>query len=234
MAERRGEASAHLAIGRSFAEGVDRYVPIEDRSWHAGINQTLQWDGKPLRDDRFKASRTTIGIETVNIGFAGPGDVAANGWMLAADPSGTHVMRVQPWTEEQIEMMIVIGKQIVARWPNIRFRDHHGHHDICPGYKQDVAAFPFARVLRGIYDDPMIPDVWTPLWMPVQRQSALLTLGFTLGPAGADGKWGPASDSALRKFQRKCGLLEDGMWTTFVSWSVHDAMAERGLVGFFA
>src|SRR5215208_4044590 len=145
-AERRGEASAHYGIGRTFAEGIDRYVSIEDRSWHAGINQTLRWDGKELLEGRFKASRTTIGVETVTIGFERPTVPAGADWIQAADPPGKHVMRVQPWTEEQIFMMITVGKEIVARWPGIGVRDHHGHHDICPGYKQDVAGFPFARV----------------------------------------------------------------------------------------
>ncbi|HEX8831243.1 MAG TPA: hypothetical protein VF705_08770, partial [Longimicrobium sp.] len=31
-AERRGEASAHYGVGRSYAEGVDRYVSLENRS----------------------------------------------------------------------------------------------------------------------------------------------------------------------------------------------------------
>lgn len=39
---RRGLASAHYAVGRSFAEGVHRYVSLEDRSWHAGKNQTVR------------------------------------------------------------------------------------------------------------------------------------------------------------------------------------------------
>jgi N-acetyl-anhydromuramyl-L-alanine amidase AmpD len=232
-AERRGEASAHYGIGRSFAEGVDRYVSIEDRSWHAGINQTLLWNGAALRDNRLKGTRTTIGVETVSIGFAREGVPAEPDWIVVAEPNGKHVMRVPPWTAEQIAMMIAVGKEIVARWPGIAFRDHHGHHDLCPGYKQDVAGFPFAEVLRGVYDNPGIPDVWTPLRTPLQRQRALLTLGFDLGSFGADGDWGRFSDAALRRFQRERGLVEDGMWTTFVSWKVFDVMAEKGLLAFF-
>jgi N-acetyl-anhydromuramyl-L-alanine amidase AmpD len=201
-AERRGEASAHYGIGRTFEEGVDRYVSIEDRSWHAGINQTLRWDGKALQDNRFKATRTTIGVETVCIGFARSAVNARDGWIQTADPTGKHVMLVEPWTPEQVEMIIAIGKEIVTRWPGIGFRDHHGHHDICPGYKQDVAGFPFAQVLRGIYDQPGIPDVWTPVQTPLQRQNALLRLGYDLGRLGADGDWGRFSDAALRRFQR--------------------------------
>jgi len=232
-AERKGEASAHYGIGRDEHEGIDRYVSIENRSWHAGINQTMQWDGRPLRDNRFKASRTTIGIETVNIGYARGNLQAGPNWIAAAEPNGKHFMRVRPWKDEQIGMMVEVGKEILKRWLHIRPRDHHGHHDICPGYKQDVAGFPFAKVLRGIYNDPTIPDVWSPVWTPIERQRALIRLGY-LNEGGDDGDWGRISDAALRAFQRENGMLEDGMWTTFVSWKVYDVMTARGMGDFHA
>ena len=232
-AERRGIASAHYGIGRTLAEGVDRYVSIENRSWHAGRNQTIQWDGQPLRSNDLKGTRTTIGIETISIGFWQGNVPAGRDFIEAADTNSRHVMRVQPWPDEQVEMMIAIGKEIVTRWPNVEFRHHHGHHDLCPGYKQDVAGFPFARVLRGIYDKPDIPDVWTPLWMPVARQEALIALGYDLGTAGADGVWGRVSETALRAFQRDHGMLRDGMWTTFVNWKVYDEMMGKAIRGFF-
>ena len=231
-AERRGVASAHYGIGRSLAEGVDRYVSITNRSWHAGKNQTLQWDGKPLSSNALKGTRTTIGIETITIGFWQGGGAPAD-FLEVADTNGRHVLKVQPWTDPQIEMMVAIGKEIVAQWPNIEVRDHHGHHDLCPGYKQDVAGFPFAQVLRGIYDRPDIPDVWTPFWSTVKRQEALIALGYDLGLAGADGVWGQDSGSALRTFQRDQGMLPDCMWTTFVNWKVYDAMKVKGIAGFF-
>jgi len=225
-AERKGEASAHYGVGRSFAEGVDRYVSLENRSWHAGKGQTLRWDGRALAHASDKGTRSTIGIETVSMGYATPR--ADAGWIPAASPDGRQTFRVQPWTEEQVELMIVVGKEIVGRWPHLRPRDHHGHHDLCPGYKADVVGFPFARVLRGIYDDPGIEDVWTPLWRVEQRQRALLALGYGLGPSRDDGAWGRRSDEALRCFQREHGLVVDGMWTTFVNRAVSRALRDRG------
>jgi N-acetyl-anhydromuramyl-L-alanine amidase AmpD len=227
-AERKGEASAHFGVGVSFDEGIDCYVSMENRSWHAGINQTIRWDGRPLTDGRYKASRTTIGVETVNMGYAREGLAAGPDWITAAEPNGKHVMQVQPWTPPQLEMMIELGKEIIARWPHIQHRDHHGHHDICPGYKQDVAGFPFAHVLRGIYERN-VPDVWTPLLTPRQRQELLARLGYSLGRTGVDGYWGRFSDAALRLFQRQYGILENGMWTTFVNWAVYDECKRRAI-----
>lgn len=222
-ARRRGIASAHYAIGRSFAEGVERYVSLEDRSWHAGKNQTQRWDGGPYTGARDKGARTTIGVETVNIGYARRGHPAAPDWLRVDHTRGRWRMRVEPWTEEQVAMMIAIGREIVSRWPEIRPRHHHGHHDLCPDYKVDPLGFPFARVLRGIYDDPAIPDVWTPFWTVPGRRRALDALGY--GPLGAGGLWDRRCDRALRAFQRREGLVVNGHWTTFVNWRVYDRLA---------
>ncbi len=215
----KGVASAHYAIGRDFGEGVDRYVSLEDRSWHAGKNQTLRWDGSDFAGDDDKGSRTTIGVETVNLGYARPGLPAVPGWGRADSPDGRWRMRIQPWTGEQIEMMIAVGKEIVARWPHIGPRDHHGHCDLCPDYKVDPVGFPYARVLRGIYDDPDLPDVWSHLWTVRGRRRALATLGYKL-PEG--GIWSRRCDRALRSFQRHQGLVANGRWSTFVCWKTYD------------
>ena len=227
-AERKGEASAHYGIGRGFEEGVDRYVSLENRSWHAGKSQTLRWDGRPLTSPDYKGSRSTIGVETVNIGYATAGDMVGDDWIEAATPDGKHI-RVQPWTDEQVAMMVEVGREIVARWPHIGPDDHHGHHDLCPGYKVDVSGFPFARVLRGIYPDRIIDDVWTPTRTVVQRQAALAALGHDLGPTGADGQWGPRSLAALKRFQAEHGLVANGYWSTFVSRRICEVFAERGM-----
>lgn len=232
-AERKGDASAHYGVGRTFAEGVDRYVTLENRSWHAGRNQTLRWDGRALGDADFKGARSTIGIETSHIGANVEGVKAQPDWISTATPLGVPI-RVQPWTDEQIAMCIAVGREVVGRWPHIEPDDHHGHHDICPldptgkAYKIDVCGFPFARVLRGIYPGKAVADVWTPLETVRQRQRALKALGYDLGPAGADADWGARSRTALLRFQRHFGLVQNGAWSTFVSRAVHDVLAERG------
>ncbi len=222
--ERKGKASAHYGVGRTPSEGVHRYVTLENRSWHAGIEQKLRWDGAPRTRQWEKASRTTVGVETVHVGYARRHFPAGPDWIEAASPNGRMEMRVAPWPDSQIQMMIDVGKEIIDRWPHIRPQDHHGHHDICPGYKLDVAGFPFATVLRGIYGDPTIVDVWTPYWTVEQRQQALLDLGYNLGDLGVDGDWGRMSDGALLQFQEDQGLVKDGYWTVWVSRAVHAAL----------
>ena len=228
-AERKGEASAHYAIGRTFAEGVDRYVTLANRSWHAGKRQLCRYDGTPFTDKPAqKGSRTTVGVETINIGPARPGVAARPEWLRVAATNGRSIVRVQHWTDQQLEMIVAIGREIVATFPNIRPRDHHGHHDICPGYKDDVIGFPFALVLRGIYPNETIPDVWTPTSFPAQRQRILIELGHDLGSTGADARWGQKSDNALLAFQRMHGLEPTGHWSTFVSWKAFDLLKAAG------
>jgi len=224
----KGISSAHYGIGRSLAEGIDRYVSLENQSWHAGKEQKLRWDGKKSTNQT-KGSRTTVGVETVHIGYARPNFPASNDWIEVTDTNCRWVMTVQPWPDEQFEMMIEVGKEIIARWPDIDVRAHHGHNDVCPGYKQDVAGLDFARLLRGIYDDQDIPDVWTPLRSATARQAALINLGYDLGHWGADGDFGDRSMKELDKFQKDCGATRIGFWTGFTNWDVWDQCQSRGL-----
>ena len=222
---RKGSASAHFGVGRSRAEGVDQYVSFDNRSYHAGAGQTLEQDGRPLRSRTFIGARTTIGIETVNVGYARRGIPAQSDWLPALSPNGRQEMLIQPWPDEQVDMMIELGRMLVAKFPHIRPEDHHGHSDICPGRKVDPIAFPFARVLTGIYDRP-IEDVWTPFLQAEGRQRALSLLGYNLGPWGVAGDWGRVSQAALEEYQGDLGLAEDGFWTLGVSRSVYSDLKQ--------
>lgn len=225
-----GGASAHFCVGRSEEEGISQYVKLEHRSWHAGGGQTVRWDGKNVfaNGTFLSGSRTSIGIETVEVGFARPEAPKEDDWIEVYGTDGKNHMWVQPWTEEQVDMMIFLGRKIIEKYPNIGYLDHHGHHDICPGYKSDPSlAFPFAKVLSGIYRRE-IPDVWSPFMAIKPRQRALELLGYDLGPWGADGDWGAVSDAALRKFQIDSGLHANGEWSTFVCWEVYFALLDAG------
>jgi N-acetyl-anhydromuramyl-L-alanine amidase AmpD len=227
-ATNKGKSSAHYGVGRTYAEGIDRYVQLDNRSWHAGIQQKIRWDGQPSASPT-KASRACVGVETCNVGYARQGFPAGPDWIEAVNTDCKWVMKIQPWTGEQFEMMVATGEEIVARWPHIEPRHHHGHHDICPGYKQDVAGFPFAALLRRIYADDSIPDVWGPLWTITARQQVLLHLGYDLGPWGADGSWGDWSQRALDAFQKDSGAVRLPHWTTFTCWNAHDALRAKGI-----
>ncbi|MEO1292488.1 MAG: N-acetylmuramoyl-L-alanine amidase [Pseudomonadota bacterium] len=181
-------------------EGVERYVGLEDRSHHAGKKQLVRWDGygrsgysersgKVKRvylsgDD--KASRTTIGIEVVNRGklvtqhFTRRDKTKGTRRAYNVPPEPVEYASIsgepKAWpvfSDVQYDMMIAVGREIVARWPHLRPWHHHGHMDICPGYKSDPQGLDFHRLLCGIYPDETIPDIWTPLSSVAQRQRTL-------------------------------------------------------------
>lgn len=223
---RKGEASAHYCVGRSESEGISQYVDLENRSWHAGVGQLLDWTGKQ-KTNFTTASRVSIGVETVNVGFARDGFPKQDDWIECFSTNGKTKMFVQPWTDEQIDMMVFVGKEIIKKYPNITVFDNHGHMDICPGYKDDCSlAFPFAKVLSGMYDTD-VPDVWSKYRTVLGRQEALIAAGYNLGSAGADGEWGRLSDAALRQFQRDRKLDPNGFWSTFVCWEMHYMLEEK-------
>lgn len=227
----KGVASAHYCVGRSFREGISQYVDLENRSWHAGAGQTVRWDGKQAsHGGKFlSGSRVSIGIETVEIGYARKGVDKKDDWIEVYDSSGKRKMWVEPWTEEQIEMMIFVGKEILKKYPHIKPEDHHGHMDICPDRKDDPSlAFPFAKVLSGIYDKKVI-DIWSPFLLIEPRQKALQLLGYDLGKWGADGDWGQISDKALKQFQKDHDLFDNGQWSTFVCWKIYNALKAKNI-----
>jgi len=225
-----GGASVHYCVGRTHDEGISQYVKLEHRSWHAGAGQTVRWDGQDISGHTkwLSGARASVGIETVEVGFARDNIPKESDWIQCFGTGGKFKMWLQPWTEEQIDMMIFVGKKIVEKYPNIKYIDHHGHMDICPGVKEDPAlAFPFARVLSGIYDEE-IPDVWSPFMLIAPRQRALELLGYEFGDAGVDGDWGRISDAALTQFQRDRGLHDNGQWSTFVCWDIYFALLDAG------
>ena len=44
-----------------------------------------------------------------------------------------------------------------------------------------------------------------------KMQQALINAGYDLGPSGADGKYGPATESAVRRYQKNNGLSVEGI-----------------------
>lgn len=220
---RKGKASAHFGVGRTWEEGVDRYVEVHNRSWHAGKGQILTWAGKPS-SRATSGSRTSIGIETVHIGYARKIAPAQPDWLKWATTDCKQELAIPPWPAEQIEMMIELGTHILMRYDHLLPEDHHGHSDICPGRKLDPIGFPWVEVLEGIYGTGAVEDVWTPYRTIESRQQALIDLGYDLGSYGADGDWGRRSAAALDDFQEDNGLHDDGYWTVFTARAIHKAL----------
>lgn len=125
-----GEVSSHYLIGDNDGK-IYQLVDESRRAWHAGESQ---WQGRTWLNS------TSIGIEIVNPGFTDT-------------PTGR---LWYPYSEAQIQSLIVLLKDIVAR-NNIQPRHIIGHSDIAPLRKLDPGPlFPWKRLADeglGVWPD---------------------------------------------------------------------------------
>jgi N-acetylmuramoyl-L-alanine amidase len=146
----RGEVSSHYLIGEAPAT-IYQLVDETRRSWHAGDSQ---WRGRTW------LNASSIGIELVNQGYQD-------------SPTGRHW---QPYSEAQIEALIVLLKDIVARH-KLPLGSIIGHSDIAPQRKTDPGPlFPWQRLAaagllpwpdatqvaqqRALFDRELPPPSW--------------------------------------------------------------------------
>lgn len=178
----QGEVSAHYLIGDSPAT-VYRLVDENRRAWHAGVSA---WQGRTW------LNASTLGIELVNQGYFD-------------GPKGRYW---QPYSEAQIEALIVLLKDLVKRH-DLPLDSIIGHSDIAPQRKVDPGPlFPWRRLAEaGLIRWPdaaavareqlrlavALPDA---VWF--QRQ--LAQLGY---PTPQTGEWDKATRQVLAAFQMK-------------------------------
>lgn len=116
-----GKVSAHYLVSETPVR-VYRLVDEQRRAWHAGVSY---WRGSA------NLNAASVGIEIVN-----PGRVV--------DADGT--VRYAPYSEAQIDAVVQLCKDIVARH-QIRPERIVGHSDIQPQNKQDPGPmFPWKRL----------------------------------------------------------------------------------------
>ncbi len=117
------DVSSHYLIGESPAT-IYRLVDENRRAWHAGESE---WNGRTW------LNATSIGIELVNRGYA----ESADGRRLW-----------YPYSEEQIDALVVLLKDIMARH-DLKPGAIIGHSDIAPQRKVDPGPlFPWKRLAK--------------------------------------------------------------------------------------
>jgi len=151
--------------------------------------------------------------KTYSQGYAGrPGDeneeflsICVGGNFSAPGYTGT-----QTPTEDQMQLLVKTWEHLKSIW-GWTDRDLYGHYHFgkstCPG-----------DVLRELIEN-IRPLSFT---TASERQTALLKLGFYKGDL--DGIWGPMSKAALVEFQKKAGLVPDGVWSDRTTEAVKTAM----------
>ncbi|MFC7328664.1 N-acetylmuramoyl-L-alanine amidase [Marinactinospora rubrisoli] len=109
-----------------------------------------------------------------------------------------------------------------------------GHRDFvstdCPGDKL------YAMVQDGTFSGGSGGEVTAPSGSPLlsrgstgarvrRLQQALTKAGHSVGPSGADGDFGPATESAVRALQRRFDLTVDGVYGPQSARALRDALA---------
>ena len=174
---------------------VYRLVNEHQRAWHAGLSF---WGGETALNDR------SIGIEIVNSSRCAPESLEA-----LELPDLESICEFIDYPETQIELLIALAQDIIARHPDIEPLQVIGHADIAPErridpgpkfpwyrlHKAGVGAWPRAEDL-AFFRDVLGPGPSTDLVR--LTQASLAALGY---PVAVNGELDHQTQRVVRSFQ---------------------------------
>ncbi|PRD18639.1 UNVERIFIED_CONTAM: amiD, partial [Trichonephila clavipes] len=131
---------------------IIQLVDEKDRAWHAGRSF---WQGREDLNDH------SIGIEIVNV----PSCHIPEQTKLAMENDASKLCIFPDYDAKQIELLIKLSKDILARNPDIGPTQVIGHSDIAPSRKNDPGPrFPWYQLYKaGIgawYDSNTVDKYW--------------------------------------------------------------------------
>ena len=139
-----GGLSAHYLVPQSGDPSYQRselevvqLVAEQDRAWHAGNSF---WQGRSDLNDH------SIGIEVVNV----PRCAAAERTAKAAAGQEQKLCMYPDYDPQQVQLLIALSQDILARNPDIGPTQVVGHSDIAPGRKSDPGPrFPWYQLYKA-------------------------------------------------------------------------------------
>lgn len=157
---KEGGLSAHYLLPESNDESypddelkVIQLVDEHDRAWHAGRSY---WQGREDLNDQ------SIGIEIVNVPTCHYPDIKPTVHM---ENDASKLCIFPDYDAKQVELLIELSKDILARNPDIGPTQVVGHSDIAPTRKNDPGPrFPWYKLYKaGIgawYDSETVDKYW--------------------------------------------------------------------------
>lgn len=133
-------------------------VDESNRAWHAG---TSYWQGRSGLND------SSIGIEIVNVPqcFENIAAIQSAGMASRAEHGANRLCIFPDFDPKQIELVVKLSQDILARNPDITPTAVVGHSDIAPSRKSDPGPrFPWFELYKaGVgawYDDDTLAQYW--------------------------------------------------------------------------
>ncbi len=226
LTQSKARASAHFVIERDGS--VTQLADTDRKTWHAGKSK---WDG------RSGCNGFMIGIEIVGPGklvrfgerctawFGQTYDIAEYGLQerrTAAHGKGWWM----PFTSAQEAALTALCAALAAKY-DIDPANIVGHYHVSPGRKVDPhPLFDFAALRVAVADSattdaPRTVAKTAPVRLSYGpgrviedvriAQSRLIALGYNLGPAGADGRFGSRTRAAVLAWEAENERATDGI-----------------------
>ncbi|WP_179954349.1 penicillin binding protein PBP4B [Pseudoalteromonas ruthenica] len=205
-----GGLSAHYLVPQSGDASYQRselevvqLVAEQDRAWHAG-NSFWQ--------DRSDLNDHSIGIEVVNV----PRCAAAERTAKAAAGQEQKLCMYPDYDPQQVQLLIALSQDILARNPDIGPTQVVGHSDIAPGRKSDPGPrFPWYQLYKaGVgawYKQADVEHYWqhfsTAAPTTALMQQALRDYGYGVDVSG--------------QLDRKTVAVIKAFQAHFLPWQVH-------------
>lgn len=210
-------------IANDPPEGMDLYAGYDDGHWPDADELAARFHGKTVMRITVDPNDNEGHVLDVEHGDATPAEAVT--WVVRRRTMGAQPGVYCDETNWDLVKEAFAARAVappwywIAKWgmkpPGIPLGALGLQYDSLPGYDLSI----MADYLPGVDPAPEHPT-WPGRYLRVQWphmtgpdvrewQAQMIDRGWNLGPTGADGDWGPYTDTACYRFQVEKGLVPD-------------------------